>query len=90
MLKALVFVSKHCPYCRYFERVVEKLRQELNLDFEFVDVDEMRETAEKYNVTLIPTLVLLKNDEAVGGIMGYADFNTALRAIKDQISDYSS
>jgi thiol-disulfide isomerase/thioredoxin len=87
MLKALVFMSEDCPYCKRFERVVERLRRELDLEFEIIYVEENRETAARFNVMILPTLVLTKNDEPFGGFIGCVNFSTALNAIKDQIND---
>jgi|Deesub1362A_J573_1020465.scaffolds.fasta_scaffold36079_2 thiol-disulfide isomerase/thioredoxin len=87
MLKALVFVSRDCPYCKRFEEIVERLKKELDLEFEMIDVEENTEAAARFNVFILPTLVLTKNGEPFGGFMGYVNFSTALNAIKDQISD---
>ncbi len=87
-MKALVFTSKYCPYCRAFERIVERLKDELNLEFEVVDVDKNWELAEKYEVMMLPTLVLTDGDEVVGGFMGFADYKTAREAIMEQISAF--
>lgn len=86
-MKAIVFTSKHCPYCRHFEIVVERLKKEINIEFEIVDVDENWELAEKFEVVMLPTLVLTNRGEVVGGFMGFADYNTAFEAIKEQISE---
>ncbi|WP_202320126.1 thioredoxin family protein [Archaeoglobus neptunius] len=87
-MKAIIFTSRYCPYCRYFERNVEKLREEIGIAFEVVDVDRNPELAERYDVTILPTLVIVENGEVVGGLMGYADYQTALEAIKEQISAF--
>jgi thioredoxin 1 len=87
-MKALVFTSRYCPYCRAFEKIVERLKEELNgtVEFEIVDVDEKRELAENYDVLMLPTLVLTDGGEVVGGFMGFADYRTARDAILEQIS----
>ncbi len=85
-MKAIVFTSKYCPYCRHFENVVKRLEKEVGIEFEIVDVDENWELAEKFEVMILPTLVLTDNGETVGGFMGFADFETALSTIKEQIS----
>ncbi len=84
-MKALVFVSENCPYCRYFKKVVERLERELEIEFEVVDVDNNPEMSEKYSVMILPTLVLVNGNEVVGGFMGLADFKTAYAAICEQI-----
>ncbi len=87
MMKAIVFTSNYCPYCRVFKRTVERLKNELDglVKFDVVNVDENRELAEKYEVMMVPTVVITKGDEVVGGFMGYADYKTAREAILEQI-----
>ena len=87
-MRAIVFTSKYCPYCKVFERTIERLKNELDglVEFEIVNVDENRELAEKYEVMMVPTVVITKGDEVVGGFMGYADYKTAHEAILEQIS----
>ena len=89
MLRALVFVSRWCPYCEFFKLVVEKLKRRFpEVVFDIVDVEENPELAERYNVEMLPTLVLLNGDKVIGGIMGYVDYQTAERSIRDQIRDF--
>ncbi len=91
MLRALVFVSKWCPYCEFFKLVVERLKERFpEVRFEVVDVEENPELAERYNVEMLPTTVLLNGERVVGGIMGYVDYRTAERSIRDQIRDIKS
>ncbi len=86
MLRALVFVSKRCPYCLYFRGTVEKLRLKFpEIAFEFVDVKENPELAEKFDVEMLPTTVLLNGDEVVGGFMGFVDERTAEKSLRDQL-----
>ncbi len=86
MLRALVFVSRRCPYCLYFRRTVEKLRLKFpEIAFEFVDVEENPELAERFDVEILPTTVLLNGNKVVGGFMGFVDERTAERSLRDQL-----
>ncbi len=88
MMKAIVFTSKQCPYCRAFEKIAARLKEELDemVEFEIVDVDERRELAVKYDIMMLPTVVLTNGGEVVGGFMGFANYRTARKAILEQIS----
>jgi len=46
------------------------------------------ELAEKYEVMMVPTVVIAKGNEVVGGFMGYADYKTARETILEQISAF--
>ncbi len=89
-MRALVFVSKNCPYCRHFEKVVRKLEEEFEIDFERVDVDLNPELSEKYGIMILPTLVLVNGDEVIGGFMGFADYKTAYTTIREQMYGVSA
>ena len=89
MLRALVFVSGRCPYCRYFERTVAKLKLKFpEIKFEFVDVERNPELAKRFEVEMLPTTILLNGDEAIGGIMGFVDERTAEKSIRDQLKNF--
>jgi len=88
VLRALVFTAKRCPYCIYFKRTVEKLRLKFpEITFEFVDVEEHPELAERFDVEILPTTVLLNGDEVVGGFMGFVDERTAEKSLRDQLKN---
>ena len=86
MLKALVFMSNMCPYCIYFKKIVEKLKHKFpEVIFEFVNVEQNPELAEKFDIKVLPTTVLLNGDEVVGGFMGFVDEWTAEKSLRDQL-----
>jgi len=91
VLRALVFVSRWCPYCRYFERVVARLRLKFpEIEFEFIDVERNPELAEKFDVEMLPTTILLSGEKVVGGFMGFVDERTAERSLRDQLKEIRS
>jgi len=91
VLRALVFVSRWCPYCTYFKKIVEKLKPKFpEIEFEFVDVEKNPELAEKFDVEILPTTIILNGDEAVGGIMGFVDEWTAEKSLRDQLKSLRS
>ncbi|WP_409297328.1 thioredoxin [Peribacillus sp. SCS-26] len=67
------FWAPWCGPCKMIAPVLEELDAELGDKVKVVklDVDENQETAGKYGVMSIPTLILFKNGEAVDKVVGF-------------------
>ncbi|WP_243291202.1 thioredoxin [Bacillus sp. FJAT-47783] len=67
------FWAPWCGPCKMIAPVLEELDQEMGSDVKVVkiDVDENQETAQKYGVMSIPTLLVFKNGEVVDKAVGY-------------------
>ncbi|MCI5052488.1 MAG: thioredoxin [Simkaniaceae bacterium] len=79
-----VFIDFHaqwCGPCRMLAPAVEEASKhfEGKVGFYKVDVDACQETAKKFQVTSIPTMLMLKDGAEVGRIVGLRDAN-ALKA----------
>ena len=61
-----------CGPCRMVAPVVDKLAEKYDgkLKFYRLNVDENQQTAAKYKVMAIPTLIYFKNGEAVDTVVG--------------------
>ena len=61
-----------CGPCRMVAPVIEKLSEKYNDKFKFcrLNVDENPQTASKYGVMSIPTLIFFKGGEAVDTVIG--------------------
>jgi len=61
-----------CGPCRMVAPVVDKLAEKYDGRFKFcrMNVDENPQTAAKYRVMAIPTLIFFKNGEAVDTVVG--------------------
>ena len=61
-----------CGPCRMVAPVVDKLAEKYDGRFKFcrMNVDESPQTATKYRVMAIPTLIFFKNGEAVDTVVG--------------------
>jgi len=61
-----------CGPCRMVAPVVDKLSEKYDGRFEFyrLNVDENLQTAAKYKVMAIPTLIFFKGGEAVDTVVG--------------------
>lgn len=67
------FYAPWCGPCQMQGPIIDALASELegqDLKIGKVNVDESPETAKKYNVMSIPTLVIIKNGEVVDTMMG--------------------
>lgn len=67
------FWAPWCGPCKMIAPVLEELDSELGDKVKIVklDVDENQETATKYGVMSIPTLLLLKDGELVDKVVGF-------------------
>ena len=61
-----------CGPCKMVAPIVDKLAEKYNGKFKFfrMNVDENPQTAAKYKVMAIPTLIFFKNGEAVDTVVG--------------------
>ena len=66
------FWATWCGPCRMQSPVVEALSAEMpEVNFFKMDVDQNQETARKFRIMSIPTLMVKKNGEVVDQIVGY-------------------
>lgn len=67
------FWAPWCGPCKMIAPVLEDLDQEMGgkLTIAKLDVDENQETAARYGVMSIPTLLLFKNGEVVDQVIGF-------------------
>ena len=66
------FWAQWCGPCRAIAPIIEELSTELygKMKVAKVDVDEAQELAAKYEVSSIPTLLILKNGKVVEEMLG--------------------
>ncbi|MBH0230086.1 thioredoxin [Halobacillus yeomjeoni] len=67
------FWAPWCGPCKMIAPVLEELDEEMNDQVKIVklDVDENQETAGKYGVMSIPTLLLFKDGKVVDQVIGF-------------------
>ncbi|KYD10835.1 thioredoxin [Heyndrickxia sporothermodurans] len=67
------FWATWCGPCKMIAPVLEELDSEMGDKVKIVklDVDENQETASKYGVMSIPTLILMKDGQEVDKVIGY-------------------
>ncbi|MEZ5120212.1 MAG: thioredoxin [Solirubrobacterales bacterium] len=64
------FWAPWCGPCRVVGPVLEEIAQERNLRVVKLNVDDNQETAAKYQVLSIPTMILFKNGDVATKIIG--------------------
>ena len=64
------FWAPWCGPCRVVGPVLEEIAEERNLRVVKLNVDDNQETAAKYEVLSIPTMILFKNGQAAKKIIG--------------------
>jgi thioredoxin 1 len=67
------FSAEWCGPCKMIAPVLEQLSEELSGKVEIikVDVDVEQQLAQKYNVMSIPTLLLFKDGNVIGQVVGF-------------------
>jgi thioredoxin 1 len=71
MKKVVMFSSSWCAPCKQAKPIFEKISQEIpDAYFQIVDIDENRAMAQDYNVTGVPTFMLIENEEEVKRLVG--------------------
>ena len=72
MLTLVDFWAEWCGPCKQISPLLEEIANEKKDMVKVIklNVDENRETAEKYNIMGIPTLLLFKGGEVVGSTVG--------------------
>ncbi len=66
------FYADWCGPCRMLTPILEQLQQEMgeNLKVIKIDVDKAQEIASEYDITSIPTLILFKDGQVKGKVVG--------------------
>ena len=76
MIRLTLYTKPDCCLCEEALEVIERVRQEIPLDLEEVDVSSDRDLADRYGETV--PVVLIDGDEAF-------EFNVDERALRDRL-----
>lgn len=74
MKKIVMFTSSWCNPCKQAKPVFQQIKDaNPQMQFEIIDIDEHRDMANDFNITGVPTFMLIENDEEVKRIVGAAN-----------------
>ena len=77
------FVTDWCPHCKRFMPVIEEIATEYAKEIEmyYINIDNRPDTAEKYDVMTIPTMIVFQNDKITSSAVNPIIKETVLKLI---------
>lgn len=81
------FWAPWCGPCRSFAPVLEEISNEFagRIKVGKVNVDNNQELARKYGVMSIPTIVMFKNGQVVGQMVGFTPKNVLVKKLEGML-----
>lgn len=76
------FFAKWCGPCQMLGPVLEKIAEKSNnFDIFKIDIDEAEELAIKYEIEVVPTMMIFKNGKCVETMQGYLSEEEILQKV---------
>jgi len=70
-MKIIDFWADWCNPCKMMNPILDEIEKEYGIEIERIDADSNKDMLEKYNVTSIPTYIIVdNNDQEVKRIVG--------------------
>jgi len=66
-MKILYFTAEWCGPCKTFKPIVQQVMSETSTNVQFIDVDQDKTTTSTYQVTSVPTIMMVNDN----GIIAY-------------------
>lgn len=81
------YTATWCGPCRVIAPFIDKLAEDYQGKAEVVkvDLDKNKESADKYNIRSIPTVLIIKNGQEVERIVGRATYEQFSNALEKQL-----
>lgn len=82
-MKVIMFGNDRCGSCRKWKPTFERLMNEYQLDYEYVDIEQDKNKKLQYNIQGIPVTIFFNdNGEEIGNILGNMDEDIARKQIE--------
>ena len=82
-LKIYKFEADWCGPCQQMKPIFKKVSGDFkDVSFQTVNVDKDPKTTERFNVSILPTVIAVKNGEVVGKTTGFKNANQLKSFIK--------
>ena len=59
----MYFSTKWCGPCKMFSPIVQEVCSAMGVNLQKIDAEENRDLANQYQITGVPTLILMKDDQ---------------------------
>lgn len=80
------FFAEWCGPCRMLTPIIEELANDVPSVLIFkVNIDESPETSQRYGISSIPTMLLLKDGQEVKKVVGLKDKDFLLALLQDHL-----
>jgi thioredoxin 1 len=66
-MKIIYFTAEWCGPCKTFKPIVQQVMSETGTNVQFIDVDQDKTTTSTYQVTSVPTIMMVNDN----GIIAY-------------------
>lgn len=87
MIKILDFYADWCMPCKVLAPILQDIEEEFNyITLEKINIEEDPDTAEKYSIRNVPTLIFFKDNKQVDKIVGVVSRDK----IKTMIAKYNN
>lgn len=82
-LKIYKFEADWCGPCQKMKPIFKKVSADFkDVTFQTVNVDKDKKTSDRFNISILPTVIAVKNGEVVGTTTGFKNANQLKSFIK--------
>lgn len=64
-MKILKFYANWCDPCNMLTKTIEAIKEEIPFEIEEVDIDNNVDMAQKYNICVLPTMIIVDGETEV-------------------------
>jgi thioredoxin 1 len=84
MKSIIKFGADWCGPCKRLTPIIEQLQLNIpELQIQTVDVDESPELSRKYQIKVLPTVIVLEDGQEINRLVGLFNLKTILKLLKE-------